>query len=209
MAALNILLALMALGFGADAFAPSSYSTRQQHHHGRRRQAGSRVEAKSLLVMTLFGGLFGNEEQKNENTDSSTKGAASASVIDLPVERIKIGPLKFFLQIYLVAEQNKPVQGAWVLNSNEENGSLDMYYKDGTGMFSVALTDEAVKIDRYGQRPSLEYMLQESVMLHGVLDELNEIVFGENDVEEDKRLLRLSDKDSIVSARETLPARKE
>lgn len=84
-----------------------------------------------------------------------------------------------------------------------------MYYMDGTGMFSIGLNDRSIKIDRYGERPSLEYMLQESVMIHGVLDELNQIAFEVEDIEKEKRLLQLTDDDAILKARETLPARKE
>jgi len=154
-----------------------------------------------LRIGNLFGGIF--EEQEASSNNGPT------SVVDLPATNVKVGPLRFFLQIYLVAEQNKPVKGSWALNNNEENGSLDMYYKDGTGMFSIGLMDKGIKIDRYGQRPSLEYRLQESVMVHGVLDELNEIAFKVEDVEKEKRLLQLVDDEAISKARETLPARKE
>ena len=129
-------------------------------------------------------------------------------MIDLSANTVKVGPLKFFLQIYLVGEQNKPVQGAWVLNNNDENGSLDMYYKDGTGMFSVGLNEKSIKVQRYGEKPSLEYVLQESVMVHGILDELNQIAFEVDDIEEEKRLLQFANSDAIENARESLPARK-
>lgn len=157
-------------------------------------------QSSDLQIGNLFGGLFGNDENQQKG--------GSKSVIDLAADTVKVGPLKFFLQIYLVGEQNKPVQGAWVLNSNEENESLDMYYKDGTGMFSLGLNENSIKVQRYGERPSLEYMLQESVMLHGVLDELNQIAFEVDDIEEEKRLLRFENKEAINEARESLPARK-
>mmetsp|Transcript_129908 Transcript_129908/g.376159 ORF Transcript_129908/g.376159 Transcript_129908/m.376159 type:complete len:197 (-) Transcript_129908:9-599(-) len=146
------------------------------------------------MLENMFGGGGSNNEPKN--------------IVDLPGST-KVGPLRFFLQIYLVAEQNKPFKGAWVVNNNESNESLDVYYKDGTGMFSIELKETGVKIDRYGQKPSLEYMLQESVIMHGILDELNTIAFEVEDVEKEKRLLQLSDDEAINKARETLPARKE
>ena len=150
----------------------------------------------------LFGGLFGGGGQELQD--------GPKTIIDLPANTVKVGALRFFLQIYLVGEQNKPTQGSWVLNTNSENAnSLEMYYKDGTGMFSVDLTETNVSIRRHGQRPSLEYMLQESVMLHGVLDELNTIAFETDDIDADKRLLQFPSDDAINEARDKLPARKD
>ena len=157
-----------------------------------------RVKTSKLHIGDMIGGLFGKGEQQNEGPKP---------IIDLSANTVKVGPLKFFLQIYLVSQQNTPVKGAWVLNSNDENGSLDLYYKDGSGMFSVGLNENSIKVQRFGSRPSLEYMLQESVMLHGVLDELNQIAFEVVDIEEDKRLLQFDDVDVINKARESLPAR--
>ena len=76
-------------------------------------------------------------------------------------------------------------------------------------MCQIGLEPNAIQIQRHGQRPSLEYMLQESLMLHGVLDELYKIAFDEvEDVEESQRLLKLDPK-AIDQARESLPARQE
>jgi hypothetical protein len=154
----------------------------------------------------LFGGgLFG----RNLPPPTTTNSGTVTPVLAMAASRVKVGPLKFFLQIYLVAEQNKPhVKGSWVLNNNEEKGTLDMYYKDGTGMFSMELLqDMCIRIDRYGSRPSLQYMLQESVMIHGILDELQSIAFEVTDIEPEKRLIQFLDDDAIVKARGTLPAR--
>jgi hypothetical protein len=158
------------------------------------------LKPSKLYIGDIFGGLFGQSQ--------STTNVAKP-VIEMPATRVKVGPLKFFLQIYLVAEQNKPVKGSWALSNNEENGSLDMYYKDGTGMFSIGLEDNKIRIDRHGSRPSLQYMLQESVMLHGILDEINSIAFEVVDIEQEKRLIQFVDDDAIANARRALPARNE
>lgn len=163
----------------------------------------SRPTSSKLHIGNLFGGLFGKEEQQTKNDNTGPK-----TVIELPADTVKVGPLKFFLQIYLVGNQNNPVKGAWVLNNNEETGSLNMYYKDGSGMFSLDLNEKNIQVQRFGERPSLEYVLQESVMLHGVLDELNQIAFEVDDIEESKRLLLFGSTDAISKARENLPARK-
>ena len=49
-------------------------------------------------------------------------------------------------------------------------------------------------------------MLQESVVLHKVLDELNELAFT-TEVEKENRLFQLEDLNAIEEARSTLPAR--
>jgi hypothetical protein len=151
----------------------------------------------SLGVGDILGNLFGG----GSNNDSGPK-----EIVNLPASVVKVGPLRFFLQIYLVGEQNNPAPGSWAFNNNDA-GSLDMYYTDGTGMFSIVLEDYGIKIVRYGQKPSLQYVLQESVMLEGVLKELNSIAFEVDDIEEEKRLLQFGDKDVISKALDSLPAR--
>lgn len=76
-------------------------------------------------------------------------------------------------------------------------------------MFSMTVQENGIQINRYGTRPSLEYMLQESVMLHGVLDELYQIAFEVNDIEAEKRLLQFDDATVLDAARKSLPARQE
>jgi hypothetical protein len=153
----------------------------------------------SSLKAGLFGGLF--DEENNNNSGSPT------TVLDISAKELKVGALRFFLQIYFVGECNKPVKGSWICRQNE-SGGIDMYYKDATGMCSIDMTEYAITVQRHGSRPSLQYQLQESVLLHGLLDELNTLAFEVDDIEEEKRLLRLYDNDALEIARETLPAKK-
>lgn len=189
------------------AFAPQTSVSKYEMASVGNSRSSTRGETSSALEAAsggggggLFGSLFGGQQQQQET--------GQKTVVDLPANTVKIGALRFFLQIYLVGEQNKPSKGSWVL-SNSESTSLEMYYKDGSGMFSIDLKENGIQIVRHGQRPSLEYVLQESVMLHGVLDELNTIAFETDDIDVEKRLLQFPDSDAIVKARESLPARKE
>lgn len=152
----------------------------------------------------LFGNLFGGQAKKEEDQRTTNPKA----IMSFPASSVKVGALRFFLQIYLVGEQNKPSKGSWVL-STAAGDTLDMYYKDGTGMFSVDLNESGIEIYRKGQRPSLGYLLQESVMLHGVLDELQQVAFGTEDIDPEKRLIQLTDSAAINEARKALPARQE
>ena len=164
------------------------------------------TKATTALSMGLFGsnseglkGLFQQEEEKPEGPKT---------VMNIPVVSIKPKPLRFFLQIYIVGDQNSRDAQSWLPRESEDGQSLQIYFQDGTGMCQIDLEDNNIRIERHGQTPSLAYMLQESVMLHGVLDELHQMAFeGEEDVKDSERLLLLGE-DVIDKCRDILPARK-
>lgn len=181
------------------------------------------------MIRDLLSGLMGNSSgennKKNNNNDPAAVAGGGTVIVDIPAKVVKVGPLKFYLQIYLVGEQNKPTKGSWFLKPNDESGTLDMYFGDGTAILSINVQDGfGIQISRQGQRPSLQYMLQESVLLHGVLDELQILAFGTGDDDSDNtvddnvddiatenRLLQFSDeqKDVLSKAKQSLPARRE
>lgn len=117
------------------------------------------VRTSQLHIGKIFDSLLSKQPDDDQEPTRTPPPTPPKQVVDLSAANVKVGPLKFFLQIYLVAEQNKPVKGAWLLNNNEKNGLLEMYYKDGTGMFSVDIQESHIRIFRNGQRPSLEYVL--------------------------------------------------
>lgn len=197
----NLAILFSGLCLRTDAFTLSVPSLSSSPHGNILRPTSS----SALQIGNLFGGLFGQDRGGGD----SDGGSAGAKVLDIPANTVKIGPLKFYLQIFLVGEQNKPVKGAWTLNQNDDRGTLDMYYGDGTGMFSIDLKEYGIAVQRYGQRPSLQYVLQESVLLHAMLDELNQIAFEVDDIDQDKRLLQFADPKALSKVRESLPARKE
>ena len=80
-------------------------------------------------------------------------------------------------------------------------------------MLSILLQESSITMQRHGSRPSLQYQIQESVLLHSVLDELSNVAFGvdEDDdkkIDMDKRLLVLQNPDAIKVAQATLPVKK-
>lgn len=192
--AIVILLTTLLLYFEVDAFTNSmlpAVSSKQSP------TVGSSVtrSTTSLGIGNLFGG--GKQETSPEGT----------TVLDVKAKAIKVGGLRFFLNIYLVGQCNTPEQGTWLVRQDDD-GNLDLYFKDGTGMLSVSMSEVEIKAARFGQKPSLKYMLNESIMLHGFLDELNALAFEVEDIEEEKRLIRLNDPgDAIEIAREKLPAK--
>jgi hypothetical protein len=158
-----------------------------------------------------------NNNAKNPTSSSSTtmpqssKSALPIRVMEIPVKSIKRGGLRFVLGLHLVGLQdsNNKVSGIWKPNEATDN-TLDMYYKDNSAMFKIILNDNAILVERYSNPvPSLAYLLQESVVLHGVLDELTILSSDRNNIEASNRLLQLHDpNDALEIARARLPARK-
>jgi hypothetical protein len=144
-------------------------------------------------------GLFGPKEASETNDVTAPK-----RVIEIPVTSVKKGGLRMVLGLCLIGLQNTPDPGSWRANQASDT-VLDMIFKDNAAKFSVVFEDSCIAVDRYGQA-SLPYLLQESVILHKVLDELNELAFT-NEVEAENRLFQLEDSTLIEQARSTLPAR--
>ncbi len=142
--------------------------------------------------------LFGGRKQET---------SGPPIIIDIPAKNVKVGALRFLMQIYLVGIQNEPAPKSW-LTKQGDAGDLQVYFKDGTAMVSIDFQENGVQVRRFGDAPSLQYMLQESILLHGILDELNNVAVEVNDIEQEKRLLQLNEPDAIEKARFALPARK-
>ena len=190
----------------ADSFAPPPSSFMSGHNvlPDVGTVSTSTSKLTSLSMQNLFGGLFG------DGGGSAASSSGVETLFTLPTTRLKKGPLQFFLKIYLVAAQNDPTPGSWAIGGAESNlDSIQAYYQDGTGMVSVILNDDNIEIQRHGQSPSLQFVLQESLLLHGLLDELQSLAENE-EVEEEKRLVQWANgKQTIEDARSTLPARKD
>ena len=168
--------------------------------------------SKTQLEADFFKNILKGNLQQDDNNNNDANDSLPTTIFRIPAKQVKVGALKFLLQIALVGLSNKPSQGTWFLKQNEADG-IDMYFKDGTAMVSLVFTEYSVWAERYGSQPSLQYQLQESVMLHGVLDELEKTAFGTGDegetIQDENRLLWLSDDTLIPSIREGLPARTE
>ncbi|KAL7536664.1 hypothetical protein ACHAWF_005528 [Thalassiosira exigua] len=159
---------------------------------------------QQLRVTSLRGSLFGLGEGEKKVPPSQRGGDPSipTRVLEIPVSSIKKGGLRFALGLHLIGQQDN---GTWKANQANES-SLDMFFKDNSAKISVVLDENLIGIDRYGARPSLVYMLQESILLHSLLDELKTLAF-EGSIEDENRLLRF-EKEELAKARAALPARK-
>ena len=96
-------------------------------------------------------------------------------------------------------------KGTWRANEASTT-KLDMFFKDNSAMFQLVLDNDKIYVDRYGQ-PSLAYVLQESLVLHSILDEICSLAFGVDDIDAENRLIQFDDPDAIEQSRSSLPAR--
>ena len=155
-------------------------------------------------------GKSGNNKPKTTLGGGGDGGGGSKLVLMLPATNVKVGPLRFYLQVFLSGEiQNVPVKNSWLTQQGEGDGEIQVYYQDGSGMISIQLDENKITMTRRGTSPSLTFLLQESILLHSVLDELNAIAFDVgDDIDPSKRLLQFVNDDAIETARKTLPAQR-
>ena len=189
-------IGVLLASFACQAFVlldKTSGTSMIRHHHKWIR--GIQSANTSLAV-----GLFGPKETKEAEHDHDFH----KRIMEIPVKSIKKGGLRMVIGLCLIGLQNTPDDGSWRANQASD-AKLDMYFRDNSAKFSVVLEDSCIAVDRYG-KASLPYLLQESVILHSVLDELNELAFS-SEVELENRLLQLEGADAIEEARSTLPAR--
>ena len=117
---------------------------------------------------------------------------------------IKPGGLRLFLMFHMMGMQNTPDRNSW--RADQPSGDeyvIEMLYHDQTGAITVELFDEEIRIARCGSVPSTAYLMQESVIVQGVLDELHEIA-NDKSVPLADRLLIPEPSDAIEVARSSL-----
>jgi hypothetical protein len=147
---------------------------------------------------------FGDDNNKNGDADPDL-AAGTCRISTIPVRQIKPGGLRLFLMFYLMGAQNTPEKGSWRADQpTTEEYIVDFFFHDRTAALSVSLVEDEITIDRVGSTPSTAYMMQETVVLQGILAELQEIAFDDS-VEEENRLLILPEpQDAIEKARDAL-----
>ena len=169
--------------------------------------AASEEEAKSSLG-----------DLKPRKVYDSNDPNAPKELFTLPIpDRIDTPSLLQSVGAYLVSQKNKPLVGSWTTSLYGED-TLHVLFKDHSAMFSLEFgvrlaeaTSHAkgsVVVERHtdGTRAaSLQYMLQESVLLHGLLDHFSQVLLDDDSSgEAEKEYLD----HEMAKARNTLPARR-
>jgi len=162
-----------------------------------------------------------NSDNKNDKVEDGTEGStmkyeggddgvidspeeiATTEIFHLPAKKIKIGGLRLYLSLYFMGECNTPTRRTWRADQTPDGG-IDLYFRDRTGALILAFNDSGMSVSRLGSAPSMEYVMQESVMLRGMLNQLDEIT-GDDKIGEGDQLLSLVEPgDAIEKVRENL-----
>jgi hypothetical protein len=76
---------------------------------------------------------------------------------------------------------------------------------DQSASLSVIITDWGIKVKRRGITPSMQFMIQESILLQGLIDQLDHVLYSD-EVKEGNRLLVLKyPLDGLDKARAAIP----
>ena len=190
------------LALSLQAQSSNAFSTAKTFVSNERSFSGiSKTQDSTSTQLGLFGGLFGKKEEDNRDPSVPKR------VFEIPCKNLKLGGCRFVLGLFLIGQQGTPVKGAWKANQAND-GVLDMYYLDNTAMFSVVMAETSISVDRYGLDSSLQYQLQESLVLHNLLDEIQTLALEGEEIEDGDRLIVFSDPETaIADARAKLPAR--
>lgn len=157
----------------------------------------------------IGGGNAASSNNPNNNDKYSPNNNGIYQIASLPVQSIKLGGLRLFLMLYLMGMQNTPQPKTWRahqptttvsydsnMGGNDEDANnnkhvLEMYFHDQTALFRVRLTPNAVVLERQGPTPSTAYLMQETLLVDGIWNEL-QVLATQADVPEDNRLVLLS-----------------
>ena len=188
-----------------------------QSIHQRKESTSSSMSTSSSTQLALdFGGLenFFNlnnrlnrkkiDEDSEINDDDSQDEEdypGCTNIFKIKVKSLKVGGCRLYLSLFFMGEANNPTKGSWRMNQNGDGG-IDMYYKDTTGALIIEFREDSIIVKRLGSSPSMEYLMQESSMLNGMLDQLDEIAMDAT-IDESDRLICIDD-DEINAVRESL-----
>jgi len=171
--------------------------------------------------LMLFGGIFddigrffnsnrGEEEEcDGEDDDEMNNSNDTAVVFAIPARSVKVGALRLLLMLHLMGQQNSPAKGTWKCQQREEEDGEDVivmhFMVDQSASLSVIITDWGIKVKRRGITPSMQFMIQESILLQGLIDQLDHVLYSD-EVKEGNRLLVLKyPLDGLDKARAAIP----
>lgn len=205
-----ILIVLSLVLLGASAFTRPVQECGLTESRRRHRQSSS----SSLPMGNIFYDIvnffedFGNDKSDDENKDDNGQedtAAGTFRISTIPVSQMKQGGLRLFLMFYFMGMQNTPSRMSWKADQpTTEEYVVDCIYHDRTAALTVTLLEDEITIDRVGSTPSTAYMMQEAVILQGLLDELHVCAFDDT-IDTENRLLVLPEpQDAIEKARDAL-----
>lgn len=128
--------------------------------------------------------FYEDAEEEEDNSVGVTR------ILQIPVDGIKVGGLRLYLSLYLMGQQNTPDPKTW-RTSQTGDATIDVCFHDCTGVLLVELSEQnGIVLSRLGSTPSTQYLMQESAIVQGLLDEMQSIA-SEGDIPDSDRLLLL------------------
>ncbi len=146
------------------------------------------------------------DEQSDSCGDDDELAAGTTLLLSIRAKQLKPGGLRLFLMFYLMGMQNTPDRNTWRANQpSTDEYILEMFFlRDGSAMIQIELLGDEIRVLRSGSLPSTAYLMQESVIVDGILDELHQCAFGDGSIPEPDRLLIPEPRNAIDVARESL-----
>ena len=146
----------------------------------------------------------GDGEDKSPSAEEQ-QYLGNTRILTIPVEALKVGGLRLYISLYLMGQCNTPEKGSWQSWQSGDAG-IDCYFHDQSGALMIELCEESNRIivDRMGTSPSNAYIMNESVIIDGLLDELDTIANDDEIAMEDRLLVLKEPGDAIDAARESL-----
>jgi hypothetical protein len=164
--------------------------------------------AKALGMSNFFddfGSFLQNMGNSSNTREDEEDCLVTTRLLELSADRIKPGGLRLFLMLYLMGIQNTPDQHSWSVDQpTVVDYAIDCYYHDRTAALMIRLTNTTITLDRLGSTPSVSYMMQESIIVDGLLDELSRCAFDDHVADEHRLLMLPEPKDAIEKARRAL-----
>ena len=210
---------------GAIAFVPESASSSQSTSASDRTRNVASSDASPVSQTSLHANNFwddvtnffdtlgnnsngsgnsGGDEDKSPSTEEQ-QYLGNTRILTIPVEALKVGGLRLYISLYLMGQCNTPEKGSWQSWQAGDAG-IDCYFHDQSGALMIELCEESNRIivDRMGTSPSNAYIMNESVIIDGLLDELDTIANDDEIAMEDRLLVLKEPGDAIDAARESL-----
>jgi hypothetical protein len=152
------------------------------------------------------------------------------TICTIPAQHVKKGGLRLFLMFYLMGMQNTPDKNTWRVyemqsspnlgfeskqsstTPNDEPLGIEYFFYDNSAVLTIILESNMVRIIRrlptngsIISQPSNTYIMQESIIVDGILNELDQCAHDDT-VPSTNRLLLLKDTDqnAITEAKDML-----
>lgn len=157
------------------------------------------------------GSFFGNDDEEenhddnisDDKDDDSYENIGTSNIFKMKVKNLKVGGCRLYLSLYLIGEINSPEKHTWKMDQTGDGG-IDLYYRDASGALMILFEEDSIIVNRLGSAPSMNYLMHESSVLTGMLDQLDDIAF-DSSIDEKDRLLTLHEPgDAINIVRESL-----